>query len=85
MPSSPIPALALSLTLTACAASAPDGVQTAPLPIEARQPCTAPAELLGGGDWRLIVGRMGDALITCEGRRGLAVQGYDGLAGAVGG
>jgi len=85
MPSSLIPALALSLTLTTCLGSAPGGVQPAPLPTEARLPCTDPAELLGGVDWRLIVGRMGDALITCEGRRGLAVQGYDGLAGAVGG
>ena len=84
MPSSPIPALALSLTLTTCLGSAPGGVQPAPLPTEARLPCTDPAELLGGGDWRLIVGRMGDALITCEGRRGLTVEAYDGLTEAVG-
>jgi len=83
VPSLLTPALALSLSLTTCAGFGPAGVQTAPLPTEARQPCTAPADLLGGGDWRLIVGRMGDALITCEGWRGLAVQGYDGLAGAV--
>lgn len=85
MPSSPIPALALSLTLTTCAGFGPGGVWTAPLPTEARQPCAAPADLLGGDDWRLNVARMGDALITCEGRRGLAVEAYDGLAGAVGG
>lgn len=85
MPSSPIPALALSPTLTTCLGSAPGGVHPAPLPTEARLPCTDPAELLGGGDWRLIVGRMGDALIPSEGRRGLAVQGHDGLARAVGG
>jgi hypothetical protein len=83
VPSSPIPALALSLTLTSCLGYAPDGARPGPLPTEARIRCPLPEELLGGGDWRLIAGALGDALIVCEGRRALAVEGFDGLGEAL--
>jgi hypothetical protein len=33
------------------------------------QPCPHPADFLGAGDWEIIAGRMGDALIDCEARR----------------
>lgn len=81
MLSSPTPALALCLTLTTCFGSGLGGARSAPLPTEARLACATPGDLLGSGDWRLIAGELGDALIVCEGRRGLAVEGWDALAG----
>jgi hypothetical protein len=34
--------------------------------------------LLGGSDYEIIAGRIGDALIECEGRRKIAVAAFDG-------
>lgn len=60
-----------------------EGLSVPDLPAQARQACTGPAEVLGAGDWEIIAGRLGDELIRCENRRDLAVQGFDGLRGAV--
>lgn len=54
------------------------------LPFMAEQPCLHPGDMLGAGDWRLIAGRLGDALIDCEGRRALAAESFDQLRSALG-
>jgi hypothetical protein len=67
--------LAASLHLTACGASpgAGKGLRLDPAPAVLAQPCPHPADFLAAGDWEIIAGRMGDALIDCEARRaGLA-------------
>lgn len=55
-----------------------------PLPAAATTPCPSPSALLGARDWEILAGRLGDALIDCETRRALAVQGYDGVRAALG-
>jgi hypothetical protein len=67
--------LCASLTLMSCGPLGSGGAALDPPPAAATQPCARPEALLGGGDWRLIAGRLGDALIDCEGRRALAVAG----------
>ena len=59
------------------------GLNVPDLPAQARQECQHPSVMLGAGDWEIIAGRIGDELIRCEGRRRLAVQGYDGVREAV--
>ena len=72
--------------LTACDGwrAVGEGLSVPDLPAQARQECPRPAQFLGGGDWEIIAGRLGDALLRCEGRRDLAVRGFDGLRAAVG-
>lgn len=43
------------------------------------QPCDRPERHLRAGDWEVIAGRLGDALIECEGKR----AGLDGWAAGV--
>ena len=66
--------------LTACGGWKPGGSshQSPDLPAPARVPCPQPASLLGGSDYEIIAGRIGDALIECEGRRQIAVAAFDG-------
>lgn len=77
--------LAAFLPLAACSGSmrAGSGLTVADLPAQARQECLHPSAMLAAGDWEIIAGRLGDELIRCENRRALAVQGYDGVRGAV--
>lgn len=84
MQRAPIPILAASLALAACSAFAPAGLRIEPLPVEAATPCAPPAEALRARDWEIIAGRLGDALIICEGRRALAAEAYDGVRASVG-
>ena len=86
MPRALISMVVVSLTLAACSGSGRGGVglKLPDLPPQARQECPHPSTLLGAGDWEIIAGRLGDELIRCEGRRGLAVQGYDGVRGGLG-
>lgn len=69
--------LAACLPLAACGGWSGVGKGLALDPPEAvfAQPCPHPADFLAAGDWEIIAGRMGDALIDCEARRaGLARQ-----------
>lgn len=68
--------LCAALTLPSCGPFGSGGgnrLALPPMPPAAAQPCARPDEALGAGDWRLIAGRLGDALIDCEARRALAV------------
>ena len=47
------------------------------------QPCPHPADFLGAGDWEIIAGRMGDALIDCEARRAGLARHFDATADAL--
>jgi len=77
--------LVASQALTACGASrgAGVGLDVPDLPPAARQACVDPVSVLGAGDWEIIAGRLGDALIRCDNRRALAVQGFDGVRSAI--
>ena len=69
--------LAAFLALTACDDwnAAGKGLRLDPAPAIFAQRCPHPSVFLGAGDWEIIAGRMGDALIDCEARRaGLARQ-----------
>ena len=78
--------LAVFPILAACAdwRGGGTGLSVPDLPAQARQECQHPSTMLGAGDWEIIAGRIGDELIRCEGRRGLAVHGYDGVREALG-
>lgn len=73
--------------LTACDGfrSAGEGLEVPDIPENARQECQSPTAFLRAGDWELVAGRMGDELIRCEGRREIAVQGFDAVRDAVSG
>ena len=73
--------------LTACGdlKGGGEGLQIRDLPPAAAQKCQLPASFLNAGDWEIIAGRIGDELIKCENRRGLAVQAYQGVKAAAGG
>ena len=85
MPRALILTLAASLLTAACSGSRPGGtgLSVPDLPAQARQECQHPSTMLDAGDWEIIAGRIGDELIRCEGRRALAVQGYDGVRGSL--
>lgn len=51
--------------LTACDGFATAGVRLPPPDPSIAQPCPRPEAFLGAGDWELIAGRIGDALIVC--------------------
>jgi hypothetical protein len=82
-------AIALASVLTGCGASISDGagLRADPLPAAVVTPCAHPSALLGRGgtvaDDEISLGRIGDALILCEGRRGAAVRAYNGIAAAI--
>lgn len=68
---------AASLPLAACGAwrDVGRGLALDPPEVVFAAPCPHPADFLGAGDWEIILGRLGDALIDCEARRaGLARQ-----------
>lgn len=68
------------LPLTACGGWKGDGaVAVDPPQAVFSQPCAHPAGFLQAGDWELVAGRMGDALIDCEAKR----AGLDGWAAGV--
>ncbi|KPQ06214.1 MAG: hypothetical protein HLUCCA12_12250 [Rhodobacteraceae bacterium HLUCCA12] len=79
----PILILAAFLPLTACGGSSGAGLRLDPLPPAAQQACPAPSSFLSAGDWEILAGRLGDALIACEGRRALAAGAYGGATRAV--
>ena len=86
MPRAPILMSVVFPILAACGGwtGGGTGLTVSDLPAEARQECPHPSAMLRAGDWEIIAGRLGDALIRCEARRGLAVQAYDGVRAAVG-
>jgi len=49
------------------------------------EPCPHPTEFLGAGDWEILAGRIGDALIVCGAEKDIAVEAYEGLRAAVNG
>lgn len=70
------------LSLTACGGSPGAGAKVPPLPEAVREACPHPAVFLNAGDWEIMAGRIGDALIDCEGRRGVAVGYADAVTAA---
>lgn len=84
MPPLLTPMLAAVLLLRACNGSIDGGLRLDPLPAPASAPCATPTEALSARDWEIIAGRLGDALIDCEGRRALAVAHYNAVREAVG-
>lgn len=42
-----------------------------------------PRAFLRAGDWEIIAGRLGDELISCNGKRAAAVVAYDGVRAAL--
>ena len=51
--------------LTACGGFAPAGVRLPPPDPAITEPCQRPEVYLGAGDWEVIAGRIGDALLVC--------------------
>ena len=65
------------LALMSCGAPKGAGAfRIDPLPASLASPCDHPSAYLGAGDWRLIAGRLGDALIVC-GKKQAAVVARD--------
>jgi len=54
------------------------------LPKAITEPCDDPKDHLGAGDWEIIAGRLGDALIECGVKKAVAVEAYERVAGIVG-
>jgi len=72
-----------ALALTACGGSnSSGGLRLDPLPPAVAAPCPHPAALLDRGGTvasdEISMGRIGDALIACEGARAVAVDAYQG-------
>lgn len=65
----PVPILALLIAapaLTACGGWKPSGsVQVVPPDAALMAPCPKPGDYLGTGDWEIMAGRLGVALIRC--------------------
>lgn len=57
--------LTAAQALTACDGFATAGVRLPPPDPAITEPCLRPEVFLGAGDWELIAGRIGDALIVC--------------------
>jgi hypothetical protein len=76
-----------ALLLTACTGSNVAGPLNRPddttlrLTDRQKRPCARPESFLGAGDWEIIAGRIGDALILCGAEKALVVDAYDGLLG----
>ncbi len=84
----PVPILALVAVfpLPACSDWAGGGatdLRAEPLPASVAAPCDHPGDYLGAQDWEIMAGRLGDALIRCGAEKEIAVQAYEGLAGAI--
>lgn len=60
-----LPLLIAAQALTACAGWNAAGVQAPPPDPSITTPCARPEIFLGAGDWEIIAGRIGDALIDC--------------------
>lgn len=67
------------LLLTACGDSRPFGAARVPPPdAQATAPCARPEDMLGAGDWEVIAGRLGLALIRCgQEKAALAAWAHD--------
>lgn len=65
------------------------GLRLDPLPAPVAAPCPHPADLLDRGGTvasdEISMGRIGDALIACDGARGIAVEAYQGARAALAG
>jgi hypothetical protein len=76
--------LAALLLMPACTGSKGVGaLRIEPLPATVAKTCRHPSSFLGAGDWELIAGRLGDELITCNARRGAAVDAYSDVRKAL--
>ena len=74
-----------SQVLAACGGSNfAGGIRAQPLPAAITTPCEDPKDHLEAGDWEIIAGRLGDALIECGAEKAVAVDAYNGVAGIVG-
>ena len=83
--------IAPALALAGCGGSSGDGtgLRLDPLPAAVTAPCPHPSALLDRGGTvasdEISLGRIGDALIDCEGARAVAVEAYQGAAAALAG
>jgi len=77
------------LALAGCGGSSGDGagLRIDPLPAAVIAPCPHPSTLLDRGGTvasdEISLGRIGDALIACDGARAVAVEAYQGAAAAL--
>jgi len=83
MQPAPIILTAAVLLMAACADSRPGGARLVALDATITTPCASPAAYLGAGDWEIITGRIGDALILCERKRAAAVAAFEDVAAIV--
>jgi hypothetical protein len=73
------------LLLTACGDSRPFGAARVPPPdAQATAPCARPEDMLGAGDWEVIAGRIGLALIRCGQEKQLLAAWAAGVLEATG-
>lgn len=75
----------LSLTLMSCASltGSGEGVRAPDAPPAARLQCPPPEAFRDVGNWKVMAGLLGLALIECEERRALAMQAFDGQRAAI--
>lgn len=79
-----IATLAACLLTTACGGSKGAGaLRIEPLPATVTRACRHPSEFLGGGDWEVIAGRLGDELIACGAQLDTAVEAHEKLRKAL--
>ena len=71
------------LLLASCAGFDAAGVRPPDLSLDVRAPCPHPSKFIGAGDWELIAGRLGDALIECGGEKAIAIAASDLVADAL--
>lgn len=64
-PAQILPLLIAVQALTACDGLKGVGAQVPPPDPSITTPCARPEAFLGAGDWEIIAGRIGDALIDC--------------------
>lgn len=80
-------ALAAVFPLTACSGLNGGGatdLRAEPLPAPVAAPCDHPSAYLGVGDWEIMAGRIGDALLICRAEKALAVNAYEELRAVIG-
>lgn len=75
--------IAVCLTLTACSGFGGDGLRLDPLPHDVATACDRPETFLAAGDWEIIAGRIGDALIDCGDEKMIAVGAYGAARAAL--
>lgn len=73
--------LVACLPLIACGGSKPVGVKPRPVEAAIERPCRHPSEFLGGNDWEVITGRVGDELILCGKEKAALAQWAAGVSG----